>query len=133
MPIVRVPVAGSEIIASAAVFKRRTLTLPGVAAGADPSTSVLLDLGIQVNNLPNAFLYVYQTAGIDGTTFTPFFAVDNTTNAQPNWLPLTGPQAVFASVPLFSNFRVVATMLSLQVENPTNVDATYEIVVAASQ
>lgn len=131
MPIVRVPVAGSEIIASAAVFKRKTVTL---AAGQPVSTlSGLNDLGIQVNNLPNAFLYVFQTAGINGSSFVPYFAVDNTTQAIPNWLPLTGPQAIFAFVPLFSNFRVVATMLSVQIENTSNLPATYEIVVAASQ
>lgn len=131
MPIVRVPVAGSEIIASAAVFKRKTITLvggPGLI-----TTSSLNDLGIQVNNLPNAFIYVFQTAGINGSVFTPYFAVDNTTNALPNWLPLTGPQAVFAFVPLFSNFRVVATMLSIEIQNQSGQNATYEVIVAASQ
>jgi hypothetical protein len=127
MPIIRVPVAGSEIIASASVFKRRSIT---IAAG---TQSVLNDLGVQVNNLPNAFVYVYQTSGQVGVTFQPFFAVDNTTNALPNWLPATVQQAVFLFVPLFSNFRVVATMLSAQISNQTGQSATFEVVVAASQ
>ena len=130
MPIVRVPVAGSDIIASASVFKRKTVTLAG---GPNSSITSLNDLGIQVNNLPNAFIYVFQTAGIDGSVFTPYFAVDNTTNALPNWLPLTGPQAIFSFVPLFSNFRVVATMLSIEIENQSAQAATYEVIVAASQ
>ena len=127
MPIVRVPVAGSEIIASASVFKRRTITL------AQNSKLSLDTMAVQVNNLPNAFLYVYQTNGINGSSFVPYFAVDNTTNAQPNWLPLTGPQASFVFVPLFSNFRVVATMLTVEIENTSNLGATYEVIVAASQ
>jgi len=127
MPIVRVPVAGSEIIASASVFKRKTIVL---AAG---TTLDLNSMGIQVNNLPNAFIYINQTAGVIGSTFTPYFAVDNTTNAVPNWLPLTPPQAVFLLTPLFSNFRVVATMLTVQIENQTAASQTFTVVVAASQ
>lgn len=127
MPIVRVPVAGSELVASASVFKRKTLVIP---VGA---TSTLADLAIQCNNLPNAFFYLHQTAGDLGADFVPYFAVDNTTNAQPNWLPLAPPQAVFLLTPTFLNVRVVATMLSIQVANQTAKPQTFELVVAASQ
>ena len=127
MPIVRVPVAGSEIIASAAVFKRKTVT---VAGGAD---SVLADLAIQVNNLPNAFFYLHQTAGLVGATFQPYFAVDNTTNAAPNWMVLTPPQAVFLLTPMSVNLRVVATMITVEIKNVTNQAQTFDLVVAASQ
>ena len=127
MPIVRVPVAGSDLIASASVFKRKTLV---VAAN---TKSTLADLAIQCNNLPNAFFYLHQTAGVIGANFEPYFAVDNTTNAQPNWLPLTPPQAVFLLTPTFVNIRVVATMLSIQITNQTLNPQTFELVVAASQ
>lgn len=132
MPIVRVPVAGSDIFASASVFKRKTLTIPA-AAGGVPGSNALADMAIQCNNLPNAFLYILQTGGLVGCAFIPYFAVDNTTGAQPNWLPLTAGQAIFLNTPLFTNFRVVATMLSVQVSNPTAQAATLEVVVAASQ
>ena len=85
MPLVRVPTAGSQIIASATVERRRTLTL---AAGASLLVS---DMQIQVNNLPNAFLYFYQPAGVNGLAFQPIFAVDNTSAGGvviPRWLPL---------------------------------------------
>ena len=133
MPIVRVPVAGSDIIASASVFKRKTVTLAG---GPNATITSLNDLGIQVNNLPNAFIYVFQTAGIDGSVFTPYFAVDNLNTAGtvgPNWLQLAPSSAIAVGVPAFFNLRIVGNMLTLGIDNPTANNATLQIVVGASQ
>ena len=130
MPIVRVPVAGSDLIASASVFKRKTLV---VAAN---TKSTLADLAIQCNNLPNAFFWIRQESGLAGLSFTPVFAVDNTSAGPqviPNWLPLSAPQALFFLQPTFVNQRIVATMLTLQVSNPTGQPATLNVLVAASQ
>ena len=130
MPLVRVPTAGSQIIASATVERRRTLTL---AAGASLLVS---DMQIQVNNLPNAFLYFYQPAGVNGLAFQPIFAVDNSTAGGvviPRWLPLAPFQAVFVGVPAFFNFRVIATMLSVNVTYLGAAPISFDCITAASQ
>ena len=130
MPIVRIPVAGSELVASASAFKRRVLTVPSQA------TVTLDDVAIQCNNLPNAFFWIRQESGLAGLSFTPVFAVDNTSAGPqviPNWLPLSAPQALFLLQPTFVNQRIVATMLTLQVSNPTGQPATLNVLVAASQ
>jgi hypothetical protein len=131
MPVVRVPTAGSEIIASATVTQRRRFTLAG---GAQLLTS---NMALQVNNLPNVFIYVLQTAGgVPGLTVTPLFAVDNTVTGgavAPYWLELAPAQAIFPAVPQFFNFRVIANMITCSVSNTAGVDITFDCVVAASQ
>jgi hypothetical protein len=131
MPLVRLPTAGSEIIASAAVTKRRRFTLAG------GTQLQLADMELQVNNLPNVFIYIQQPAGgAPGLTLTPAFAVDNTVTGgvvAPNWLALSTPQAVFPAVPQFFNFRVIANMITCIVVNTAGVNITFDCVVAASQ
>lgn len=131
MPLVRTPTAGSEIIASAAVTKRRRFTLAGGAQ------LQLAEMALQVNNLPNVFIYISQPAGeAPGLTLTPAFAVDNTVTGgvvAPNWLALSAPQVVFPGVPQFFNFRVIANMITCTVVNTGGVNSTFDCVVAASQ
>ena len=133
MPLVRLPTTGAELVASANVYLRRTVTIvPGT------STNFLQDINLQINNLPNIFVWIRQTGGVMGLSFFPSFAVDNIDVAgvvTPNWLPLTVPQAVFLNQPSFFTFRIVATMLTLGVDYPGGgiANATVEVVIGASQ
>lgn len=131
MPLVRVTTAGSQIIASAQVSRRLTVSLP------ENSNLTISDLGIQVNNLPNVFIYIEQSAGAVGANFTPLFAVDNLWNgvvSAPNWLKLTTATAIFPNVPAFFNFRIVANMITIALTTPAPVGTyTFNCVVAASQ
>jgi hypothetical protein len=130
VPIVRIPVAGNELVASASVFRRRVVTVP------NQTTLTIEAAAIQCNNLPNAFFWIRQDTGVGGLSFVPLFAVDNTSaggNVVPNWLPLSAPQALFLLQPTFVNQRIVATMLTIQVNNPTGQPATLNLLVAASQ
>ena len=130
MPTVRIPTAGNELVASAAVTRLRKVT---VAAG---TTEVLEQLQLQCNNLPNIFVWIYQTSGVAGLVYAPQFAVDNVTSGGvvvPNWLPLTTFQAIFLNTPSFVNLRVIANMITIEIGNPTASDAELQIVLAASQ
>lgn len=131
MPLVSVGSAGSQIIASAQVSKLLQVSL------AENTTSTIADLGIQVNNLPNAFIWISQSAGAAGASFTPMFAVNNVWNgavSAPNWQKLTPNQALFVSTPAFFNFRVVANMLTISLSTPAFVGTyTFDCIIAASQ
>ena len=131
MPLVRVTTTGSQIIASAQVSRRLSVTLT------ENTTTTISDLGIQVNNLPNVFIYIEQSAGALGANFTPLFAVDNLWNgvvSAPNWLKLTSATAIFPNVPAFFNFRIVANMITLSLQTPAAVgNYTFNCIVAASQ
>jgi hypothetical protein len=131
MPVVSVGTAGSQIIASAQVSKMLTVSL------AEGTTSTITDLGIQVNNLPNAFIWINQTGGAAGASFAPMFAVNNIWSgaaSTPNWQKLTPNQALFLSTPAFFNFRVVANMLTISLSTPGFVGTyTFDCIVAASQ
>lgn len=131
MPLVSVGSAGSQIIASAQVSKLLQVSLP------QNSVTTITDLGIQVNNLPNAFIWINQTGGAVGASFVPLFAVNNVWNgavSAPNWQKLTPNQALFVSTPAFFNFRVVANMLTLSLSTPAFVGTyTFDCIIAASQ
>ena len=131
MPLVRIPTTGAQLIASAQVVQRRQLT---IAAGA--AISPLQALELQVNNLPNVFIWIEQTAGANGLSFSPYFAVDNTNVAgtvRPNWLQLAPASAIALGVPTFFNLRIVGNMITLGIDNPTGAAATLQVVVGASQ
>ena len=131
MPLVRIPTTGAELVASAQVVRRRTIT---VLAGA--AITPLPALQLQINNLPNIFIWMEQTAGANGIAFAPFFAVDNLNSAGtvvPNWLQLAPSSAIAVGVPAFCNLRIVGNMLTLGIDNPTANNATLQIVVGASQ
>jgi hypothetical protein len=130
VPIVRLPVAGSELVASASSFIRRRITVP------NQTTVTVTETQLQCNNLPTAFFWARQEAGIGGVSFVPTFAVDNTTSGGavvPSWLPLSAPQALFLFQPVFVTQRIVATMITIQINNPTGQPATVDLIVAASQ
>ena len=131
MPLVRVTTTGSEIVASAQVSRRLVVTL------SEGQTSVLTELGLQVNNLPNAFIWIEQTSGALGAEFSPLFAVDNvwTGTSTPNWKKLTPAQALFPDTPAFFNFRVVANMLTIGITTPALPVGNYvfDCIIAASQ
>jgi hypothetical protein len=62
--------------------------------------------------------------------------VDKTTSGGavvPSWLPLSAPQALFLLQPVFVAQRIVATMITIQINNPTGQPATVDLIVAASQ
>jgi hypothetical protein len=131
MPLVRIPTTGAELVASAQVVRRRTIT---VAAGA--AITPLPALQLQINNLPNIFIWMEQTAGANGIAFSPYFAVDNINVAgavQPNWLQLAPSSAIALGVPTFFNLRIVGNMITLGIDNPTLSAATLQVVVGASQ
>ena len=131
MPLVRIPTTGAELVASAQVVRRRTIT---IAAGA--AITPLPSLQLQINNLPNIFIWMEQTAGANGIAFAPYFAVDNLNTAGavgPNWLQLAPSSAIAVGVPAFFNLRIVGNMLTLGIDNPTASAATLQVVVGASQ
>jgi hypothetical protein len=131
MPLVRIPTTGSELVASAQVVRRRVITV-GAGVGLDP----LQTLELQINNLPNIFIWLRQTAGVNGISFSPYFAVDNTNTAgavRPNWLQLAPASAIGLNVPNFFNLRIVGNMITIGIDNPTAAAATLQVVVGASQ
>ena len=132
MPLVRLPTSGSSIIASAQTVLDRDFSL----ANGDFAT-VQAAMQIQCNNLPNAFIWIEQSAGGLGVTFAPQFAVSNITLAgvvQPDLIGLNTPNAVFLNTPAFFNFRVVANVLSVSVICPAaGGPFAIRCVVAASQ
>tara|TARA_Y100000310_G_scaffold344831_1_gene459843 strand:+ start:2365 stop:2763 length:399 start_codon:yes stop_codon:yes gene_type:complete len=132
MPLVSLSTSGSQIVASAQTVLDRIFTL----ANGD-STTVSAAMQIQSNNLPNAFVWIEQTAGGLGMTFAPQFAVTNITVAGvsvPDLVALNTPNAIFLNTPAFFNFRVVANVLSLDVvAPPAGGPFTVRCVVAASQ
>lgn len=131
MPLVRIPTTGAELLASAQVVKRRQIII-AAAAGIVPLES----LELQINNLPHVFVWILQTAGQNGISFSPYFAVDNANTAgavRPNWLQLASASAVGLGVPTFFNLRIVGNMITIGIDNPTAAAATLQVVVGASQ
>ena len=128
MPIVRNVTGGAQVIASAKIARRFTVT---VAPG---SNSTLFDGQLQVNTQPNCFWYaLLTTAGVAGVTFTPQFAVDNASNI-PQYFNVIPPQVLFANVPFFSLHRIVANMITgiITVPAGAGAPATVQIILASS-
>jgi hypothetical protein len=107
MPIVRNVIGGAQVVASAKIARRFMIS---AAAGATSLESLAM---LQVNTQPNCFYYAIMTSGPAGTTFTPKFAVDNTTpGPSPRWFPVLIPQLLVLGVPFFATQRLVANMIS---------------------
>lgn len=133
MPLIRVATTGSQTIASAAIARRFAVTQsPNVSDGSSRTTTQL-----QINNLPNIFVWIEQTGGLAGSTFSPAFAVDDITSAGtpiPRWRNLTTPQLLVINTPQFFNFRVVANMISVNIITPAGAGAsTFDVIIGASQ
>lgn len=93
---------GAAIVASANVGEQFCLTLV-------PNASFLTSnpaAQIEADNLPNVFMYVMQTSGLVGLTFTPLVAFANNSAGLPDWQPLTSPQAVPLGVPIYFVDRI---------------------------
>jgi hypothetical protein len=131
MPLVRNVIAGANVLASAKVARSFAFT---VTQG---STSSLLLAELQTNTLPACVWYCIMSAGPANCTFNPQFAVDNRPvvggGIEPNYFPVTIPQAVFLDVPLLVNARLISNMISASFTVPgggANADIT--IILAAS-
>ena len=131
MPLVRNVIAGANVLASAKIARSFALT---VAAG---TTSSPLLAELQTNTLPACVWYCLMSAGPANCTFNPQFAVDNRPAAvvgiEPNYHPVTIPQAVFLNVPLLVNVRLISNMISASFSVPGGgADADIVIILAAS-
>ena len=131
MPLIRNSIIGAELVASAKVARKFTLT---VAQGA---TSLQILAQLQVNTLPECLFYAVMTAGPANVTFTPQWAVDNRPAGvliEPDWLDASIAQVMVLNVPIVLNLRLIANMISGIVTVPGGgAGATVVVVIAASQ
>lgn len=108
MPLNRTPLTGNQIVAMANVSLQRNYNLTGTSiVAAEPIVNDLNVLG-----LPSLMYWVRLNTAINGITFTPMFAVQNTTSGGvtvPNWLPFNnGALLVPGNVFVFSIRAAVA-------------------------
>jgi hypothetical protein len=122
------PAAGASAPATAEIGEVQSFELIPGASG--------IVMSAVVTGLPEVLLWLAQSAGLAGCTFTPMMSFGVGVGPATEWLPLTPPQIVplgVPAIPIYFRDRIPgATMIGIQLTAPAGVaNSTFRAAIGA--
>lgn len=126
--MILIPAIGETAQATAELGETQLFEFPAATGVANVPVMLAVTTG-----LPEVFLYVLQSAGLVGCTFTPLVSFNQDAGPTSEWLPLTAPQVLPVGIPIYFRDRIPgATAVGINLITPAGaVTSSFQVAIGA--